>query len=199
MIPNLSTISAQGEVIRLRMLATSVAARSTITAAAARRLMSRYLALPLRHKSDLVLSWNEAVSNILTTLRERTPKLERFLADKLDDYYSGPYCHELGEQALPGADEDAASAAIFAVIAYTQSSTEAACSGALQVLLEAGGRADTLSQERGEDLMSETAERRRRELQQIEIDWLNSVLTLVEREGVTVDSLSELERSASVG
>jgi hypothetical protein len=63
----------------------------------------------------------------------------------------------------------------------------------MQLLTDADARASTVSEAIGEGLMSMSAEARRGGFQQIELDRLNSAVSLLEQKGVSETTLSQLK------
>ena len=168
-------------------------ARVAVAVEAAKRLMSQYLELPPGRQLPLTVAWADVISMLRKVISSPSEELNREIDKRLKEYYSGPHCHELEEDALPGADEDAASAAIYATEAYCTGSETAAAQAALQLLTDADARASTVSEAIGEDLMSISAEARRGRFQQIELDRLNSAVSLIEQKGVSGATLRRLQ------
>lgn len=181
-------IGRECESITARISRLPNSARVAIAVGAAQRLMDDQRSLPEEQQNEFVISWAPALALTWRTLLSPTPEIDRALRDLLDEYYSGPYCHELEDEALPGADEDAAAAAIYAVEAHCRQSAKSACSGALRLLTAADMRMEPFIKDR----KAPETEDLRVQAEQEEIDRLNAALDILEREGVTDSSVEEL-------
>lgn len=168
-------------------------ARVAVAVGAAERLMSQHLELPPSRQTAFTVAWADVVSMLWKVLTSPSDELNQEIQKRLREYYSGPHCHELGEDALPGADEDAASAAIYATEAYCRGSGTAAARAAMQLLTDADARASAVSEAIGENLMSTSAKARRSHFQQIELDRLCSAVSVLEQKGVSETILSQLQ------
>jgi hypothetical protein len=183
-------IGGQCESITSRIKGLPDSARVAIAVSAAQRLMDEHMNAPEGLRNAFAVGWAPALSLVWQILVSQNAEADRPLRDRLEEYYSGPYCHELGDEALPGADEDAAAAAIYTVEAYCRRNARSAASAALLLLSAADARADPFV----DDPMSTQAEEIRVRFEQEEVDRLTSGLALLEREGVTRASLEELCR-----
>jgi hypothetical protein len=151
--------------------------------------MDDYLSAPGEVRSPFLAGWASALPLIWQMLLAPSDEADAALRNQLQDYYSGPHWHHLGDAAAPGAEEPAAAAAIYATESYCHRNAQSASSGALTLVSAAGAKADALS---GKDLMSPEAEAREILFEQKELDRLNAALAVLEREGVTQESLKEL-------
>jgi hypothetical protein len=165
-------------------------ARLAIAISSAQRLMDDQTKEPEDQQSEFVLGWAHALPLIWQALESPAPAVDKALRERLEEYYSGPYFHELGDEALPGADEDAASAAIYAIEAYCHQTAKPAVCAAFRLV----GAADRTVESFIADPMSPDTEERRVQAEQKEVDRLNSGLTLLEEQGITIASLEELRR-----
>lgn len=188
----LKDIVDQSERISGRIETLPPLARVAIAVGAAHRLMCRYLRLPQECQQIFATSWAEVISLLWRDLWSPSTILNNAINERHTKYYSGPHCHELGADALPGADEDAASAAIYALEAYCTTSKVAASRAAMQLLTDADARADTISVALSENLMSPSAELRRVHLQQVELECLYTAVSFVEKEGLNEGTLRSL-------
>lgn len=102
--------------------------------------------------------------------------------------------HLAGTHRSKCADEDAASASIYALESYCRHNVKLAATGALLLVDAAAFRADRSLA----DLMSHEAKEREAKFQQEEIDRPNDGFSLLEREGVTTTSIEGLGRTFSV-
>lgn len=165
-------------------------ARVAIAASAAQRLMDDHLNEPEERRRQFTVGWAPALSLIWQLVLAPNPEADKALRSQLEGYYSGPYCHELGDDALPGADEDAAAAAIYAVEAYCRRKAKSAASSVLRMVNAADRRVEALL----EDPMSHEAEERRVQAEQEELDRISAGLEILEQEGVTQASIKELRK-----
>jgi hypothetical protein len=179
---NNQTIAAECDNLETRISRLPEVARAVIAAGAAWRLMRNHLELPEPLRIDFVLTWSEVVSMLWDNAVDSGGEVKRILGAKLQDYYLGPYCHKLGEDALPGADEDAASAAIYAAEAYCTGNVKDAVRAAMHLVTEALTRANRVAVEIGERWDARESETRSFEFQQIELNRLGRVVSLLETE-----------------
>jgi len=175
-----------------RIRALPAVAVAALAVGAAQRLMARYLSTSGTAGSAFVAGWSTALSTLWDALALPTPGRKRALEKYLEDYYCGPYCHELGSSALPGADEDAAAAAIYALEAYCNQNKDSGLAAARRLVDAADQAADAQTEASGEDLMSEDAQLRRDRFARREIDRINSAVDVLDSAGVTSASLQGL-------
>lgn len=173
--------------------------RAAIAVSAAQRLMKEHLVALEDQTSTFTVGWAPYLDLIWRVLSSPSEVLDRDIRDKLDDYYSGPFCHELGEDALDGADEDAAAAAIYAVEAYCQGTAKSATSGTLRLLSAADMKAALVIKNRNLDLMSPEAEEIEVEAEDAELKRIEGGLEILEQQGVTPASIKELHRNFGIG
>ena len=185
MQPDGRTISDQCDTLDRRIVALPERERAAIAVGAAWRLMSQYLRLPEQRLMDFTVTWANTVSTLWESLPGPTEKVNQLVEAKLREYYSGPYCHELGDNALPGADEDTASAAIYATEAYCTGNSKAATCAAMQLLTDAESRANSIALANGEHWNARESDARTFRFQQIELNRLGSAVSLLEMEGLT--------------
>jgi hypothetical protein len=183
-------IARQCRDITNRINALPESARVAIAVAAAQRLMDAQISASEEQRSEFAVGWAPSLSLIWQQLVTPSVEADKVLRDRLKAYYSGPYSYKLGDEALPGADEDVAAAAIYANEAYCLHSAKSAACGALSLVEAACLKADELNG----DLMSPEAEAREVLFEQKEIDRLTAALVVLEREGATQASLEELRR-----
>jgi len=179
---NNQTIAAECDNLETRISRLPETARAVIAAGAAWRLMRNHLDLPESLQIDFVLTWSEVVSMLWESVTDSGGEVRRVLSTKLEDYYLGPYCHKLGEDALPGADEDAAAAAIYAVEAYCTGNVKDAVCAAMHLVTEAVTRANRIAFDIGEPWNARESQIRSFAFQQIELNRLDRVVSLLETE-----------------
>jgi len=159
-------------------------ARAVIAAGAAWRLMREHLELPEHLRMDFTVTWANVVSMLWEDVASSSEHVKRVLDTKIQEYYSGPYCHELAEDALPGAEEDAAAAAIYAAEAYCTGNAKHAVCAAMQLLTDAEARANQITPASGEHETARESDARIFRFQQIELSRLNRIVSLLEMEGL---------------
>lgn len=147
-------------------------ARVAIAVGAAQRLMDGYVSEPNEDRDSFIVGWGATLGLVWQVLTAPTVEVDSALRDRRREYYSSPYCHKLGNKALPGADESPAAAAIYALEAYCSQSAKAASSAALRLVEAADQAADRQTQAAGEDLMSAEADERRDSFAQEELHRL---------------------------
>lgn len=111
-------IARQCRLVRERVAELPQPATTAICAFAALRLMAEHASWPQEEQNTFVLAWGPVLQLILQALIAPSAQIDKALQERLNEYYAGPYCHELGEEAREGADEDAASASIYALESY---------------------------------------------------------------------------------
>ena len=188
-----TSISNQFENLERRIFALPRTERSALAASAANWLIQEHLSLPEERLDGFVTGWAPIVHLLWQAIIRPSTQVNEALNGKLREYYTGPYCHELGDDAIAGADEDAAAAAKYATEAYCTGNPKAAGSAAIRLLTAAEVRATEIATGHGEDWMSERAEERIVSYQQTEIDHLNKVLTALEQAGVNETTLMLLQ------
>ncbi|MBL8219400.1 MAG: hypothetical protein JNL62_09225 [Bryobacterales bacterium] len=179
---NNQTIASACDNLETRISRLPETARAVIAAGAAWRLMRNHLDLPESLQIDFVLTWSDVVSMLWDNVADSGGEPRRVLSTKLEDYYLGPYSHKLGEDALPGADEDAAAAAIYAVEAYCTGNVKDAVCAAMQLVTEAATRANRIAFDSGEPWNARESEIRSFAFQQIELNRFDRVVSLLETE-----------------
>ena len=182
----------QSKSIKQRIFDLPKEARSALAIAVARRLMDDYLELPELTRPPFSGTLADVVSKLEKAITGHSDELNRELDASLKEYYAGPYYHELREDALPGADEDAASATIYAIQSYCTHNKEAAGFAATQLLDATFSRADAIYVAEGIEAMSKEADEVRSQLEQIELDRLDRAVSLLEHEGLTEHTMSSL-------
>jgi hypothetical protein len=126
-----------------------------------------------------------------TALTHPSAELKRTLEAKLNEYVEKFLGQEPPEFGQPKYDEDAGYACIAAIETYCGNS-KAAASAASFFLGDARRRAQKVSTEMGEDLMSTDARARVLRLQRMELDRVENAVSLLEREGFSVGVLPPL-------
>ena len=159
--------------------------------------MDQYLDLPQASQVAFVASWSDVLCLLWKTASNPSEELNREIERRLKDYYSGPNCHERGEDALPGADEDAASASIYATEAYCTGSPEAAVHAVMRLLDDTDARAIAESEMNGEDLMSAEVKAKLLKVQQVELDRLDRAILLLQQNDLTEETLERMRRALS--
>jgi hypothetical protein len=175
--------------IASRIMALSGRSAVAIAAGAAQRLMDKHLSLPEDQRNTFIIGWIPVLALLWQSQPGDSTEVDRALRDRMQQYLSGPYSHHLADEALPGSDENAAAAAIYATEAYCNQSATSACAAAQRLVDAAAQAADELSDD---DLMSAEAEARRVRFERVEIRRLNAAVAVLEREGITEASLREL-------
>lgn len=148
-------------------------------------MMDEYIELPEETRAPFVETLVDVVSNLRQAISHHSEELNQELDTWLKEYYASPYSYKLGGEALPGADEEAAAAVIYAAEAYCTGDAEAAICAAMGLLGEAEARASVIAGANGEPWNARESKARTVRLQQIEIDRLKSAVSLLETEGLT--------------
>ena len=159
-----------------------------IAVGAAQRLMDEYLGLPEENRNSFILGWRLVLELLWKLLSGESPDADKELRQRMEQYFSGPYSYLLADDALPGSDENAAAAAIYAAEAYCNQSATSACAAAQRLVDAASQNADR----RSDDPMSTEAKAMRIRFELEEIRRIAGAVAVLERQGITDGSLGEL-------
>jgi len=187
-----NAIIDQADSIRRRVVSLPEKPRLTLAIAAAQRLMDEYLELPEESREPFTATLVDLVSKLGDAITQRSEELDRELDKELKEYYAGPYSYELGEDALPGSDDDAASAAIYAAEAYCTDDKEAAAFAAMQLFHATTDKVGDMCVAQGIDAMSKEADQLRFQSEQIELDRLANAVSFLERQEFTETTLQSV-------
>jgi hypothetical protein len=170
------------------IMALPESAAVAVAAGAAQRLMDEHLKLPEENRDAFILGWRPVLDLLWKLLSGASPDADKALRERMEQYFSGPYSYHLADKALPGSDENAAAAAIYAAEAYCNQSASSACAAAQRLVDAASQNADRLS----DDPMSTEAKAMRIRFERGEIRRLGEAVAVLEGRGVTEGSLGEL-------
>jgi hypothetical protein len=181
-----------------RVRSLSKDARSAIAVASAQKLMNGYIAQSADNQNPFVTSWGSTLILIWKAIEAPSVNLAAELSKRNKEYMSGPYCHELGSKALPGIDENAAAASFYALNAFLTGNPNDAAAAVSRVIDDADVRADRETEMAGDDLMSESADRRRDDAADAEIVRLNAAVGVLERQGVSETTVATIRGTIGV-
>jgi hypothetical protein len=166
-------------------------ARFAVAVAVTQRLMDEWLLQPENERSSFVAPWAEMTPLLWTALTHPSAELKRTLETKLKEFLKEYWDQEPTEYGQPQYTQDAGYACIAAIEAYC-GNIKAAAVTVSNLLADAQRRAQAISTEMGQDLMSASADARVFRLQHLELDHVENVVSLLEREGFSVEVLPQL-------
>jgi hypothetical protein len=166
-------------------------ARLAVAVAVTQHLMDEYLLQPEDRRSSFVVPWAETTPLLWTALTHPSAELKRTLETKLKEFVEEYFDQEPTEYGQPRYAADAAYACMAAIEAYC-GNNKAAAGPVSDLLADAQRRAQAISTEMGEDLMSASANARVLRLQHLELDHVENAVSLLEREGFSVGVLPQL-------
>lgn len=178
--------------IRARLDRIPPLAGAAVATGAAQRLMDHYLHRSVSERSSFTEGWSDVLALLWVGLSTGSEQISQIVTKALAEYHQGPYCHELGTDALPWDAPDVIAAAIYASEAFCNKNIEHAQSAILELLSDADARADEVADLNNEDLMSAQAETRRQQFQAIELARLDRAISLLEREACGPEAILRL-------
>jgi len=100
--------------------------RAAFALACAERLMRRHEQLPVEKQSAFTLGWRPLLDVMWLGLEGQQPEASHKVQKALEEFYASPFDHRKGQDALPGADEDAAAGSIYASKCFLKCDVQAA-------------------------------------------------------------------------